>query len=377
MHRLLHTLLCLLMISAVAVPPMQAKDYVVVIDPGHGGKDAGALGARTNEKTVNLKVARKLQKMLQDGMDDVKVVMTRDDDRFIPLQRRADIANGKHADIFISIHANSISKKSPMHKRINGAAVYTLGLDKSDTNLSVAMRENEVMKMEDDYTSTYQGFDPSSTESYIAFEMMQHKNMDQSIALAEAVQNQLVRHAGRKNNGVRQAPFWVLVRTSMPAILVELDYICNPSMETFMSSDAGSTKLARAIYNGVERYRTSSSTRATTKGNPKPHPASKARPEPEETAPDDTPVAKAETKGGKDQAIVYKIQFLTAPKAIRKGDARFKKLSPVDSYKDGGMIKYTYGAYSSMAEANRELKKVKKKFPDAFVIKTRNGKRVK
>ncbi|MCM1050343.1 MAG: N-acetylmuramoyl-L-alanine amidase [Paenibacillus sp.] len=365
------------MISAVAAPPMQAKDYVVVIDPGHGGKDAGALGARTNEKTVNLKVARKLQKMLQDGMDDVKVVMTRDDDRFIPLQRRADIANGKHADIFISIHANSISKKSPMHKRINGAAVYTLGLDKSDTNLSVAMRENEVMKMEDDYTSTYQGFDPSSTESYIAFEMMQHKNMDQSIALAEAVQNQLVRHAGRKNNGVRQAPFWVLVRTSMPAILVELDFICNPAMETFMSSDAGSTKLARAIYNGVERYRTTSSSRATTKSNPRPHPASKARPEPEETVPDGTPVTKAETNGEKDRDIVYKIQFLTAPKAIRKGDARFKKLSPVDSYKDGGMIKYTYGAYYSMAEANRELKKVKKKFPDAFVIKTRNGKRVK
>lgn len=377
MHRLLRTLLYLLMISA-AIPAIHAKDYVVVIDPGHGGKDAGALGARTNEKTINLKVARKLQKMLNDGMDDVKVVMTRDDDRFIPLQRRADIANSKHADIFISIHANSISKKSPMHKRINGAAVYTLGLDKSDTNLSVAMRENEVMKMEDDYTSTYQGFDPSSTESYIAFEMMQHKNMDQSIALAEAVQNQLVRHAGRKNNGVRQAPFWVLVRTGMPAILVELDFICNPAMETFMSSDAGSTKLAQAIYNGVERYRTSSSSRATTKANPRPHPASKARPEPDEVEPSDSPAVKnVDEKSDNNQGIVYKIQFLTAPKAIRKGDSRFKKLSPVDSYKDGGMIKYTYGAYRSMAEANKELKKVKKKFPDAFVIKTRNGKRVK
>lgn len=368
----------MLMISAI-VPVTHAKEYVVVIDPGHGGKDAGALGVRTNEKNINLKVARKLQKMLHDGMDDVKVVMTRDDDRFIPLQRRADIANNKHADIFISIHANSISKKSPMHKRINGAAVYTLGLDKSDANLSVAMRENEVMKMEDDYTSTYQGFDPSSSESYIAFEMMQHKNMDQSIALAEAVQNQLVRHAGRKNNGVRQAPFWVLVRTGMPAILVELDFICNPAMETFMSSDAGSTKLAQAIYNGLERYRTSSSV-ATSKTNPKPHPVPKAQLEPEESDEveySDSPAVRTNDKNDKKTAIVYKIQFLTSPKAIRKDDARFKKLSPVDSYKDGGLIKYTYGTYSSMSEANKELNTIKKKFPDAFVIKTRNGKRVK
>ena len=227
MHRILNTIVYILLLLSIA-PIAEAKDFVIVIDPGHGGKDAGALGMRTNEKSINLNVALKLKRMLERDMDDVKVLMTRDSDRFIPLQKRADFANRKHADIFISIHANSISSKSPAHRRINGAAVYTLGLDRSDTNLSVAMRENEVMKLESDYSTTYEGFDPSSTESYIAFEMMQHKNMDQSIALAEAVQNQLVRTAGRKNNGVRQAPFWVLVRTSHPSLSNSTSYAILP-----------------------------------------------------------------------------------------------------------------------------------------------------
>jgi len=364
------------MLLLCAAPGVMAKEFTVVIDPGHGGKDAGAPGVRTNEKSINLKVALKLKDMLEKEMDDAKVEMTRSKDVFVALQKRADFANNKHADIFISIHANSISSKSPMHRKINGAAVYTLGLDRSDTNLSVAMRENEVMKLESDYSTTYQGFDPSSTESYIAFEMMQHKNMDQSIALAEAVQNQLVRTAGRKNNGVRQAPFWVLVRTSMPSILVELDFICNPAMETFMASENGSTKLARAIYNGIERYRNASG--ATARKFPAHRRAVKAKstpePEPDCTADDvsQAPATKAQTS-----EIIYKIQFLTSPTALKKNDKKLKGLKNVESYRDGGSVKYTYGSYPSVNAATADLKKVKAKFPDAFVIKTRDGKRIK
>ncbi len=239
------------------------REFIVMIDPGHGGKDAGALGRRTNEKTVNLAVAKKLRKLIESDMKNARVEMTRDGDFFVPLKGRSEMANRKHADIFVSIHANSIDKKSPLHNTINGAAVYTLGLRKSDTNLSLAMRENEVIKLEPDYTTTYEGFDPSSAESYIAFEMMQLTNMDQSIALAEAVQNELVRTAGRKNNGVRQEPFWVLVGTTMPAILVELDFICNPAMEKFMASESGQQKLALAIFRGIERYRKTPSSLST------------------------------------------------------------------------------------------------------------------
>lgn len=370
--------MCILLQLCV-IPGASAKEFTVVIDPGHGGKDAGALGLRTNEKSINLNVALKLKDMLEKDMDDVKVEMTRSTDRFVALQKRADFANSKHADIFISIHANSISAKSPMHKKINGAAVYTLGLDRSDTNLSVAMRENEVMKLESDYSTTYQGFDPSSTESYIAFEMMQHKNMDQSIALAEAVQNQLVRTAGRKNNGVRQAPFWVLVRTSMPSILVELDFICNPSMETFMASESGSTKLARAIYNGVERYRNSSNTPQKKFPAHKRAPKVKSVPEPEPecTADQPQPQQAVAMEDSNASEIIYKIQFLTSPTKLKAGDKKFKGLKNIDSYRDGGSIKYTYGTYRSVNAASADLKKVKAKFPDAFVIKTRGGKRIK
>ncbi len=373
MHKILSCIIILLSVF-VSVPVAGAKDFVVVLDPGHGGRDAGALGLRTNEKTINLKVAKKLKELIEDGMSDAKVEMTREGDRFVQLQGRADFANSRHADVFISIHANSLDRKSPSYSRVHGAAVYTLGLDRSDTNLAVAMRENAVMKLEDDYSTVYEGFDPSSTESYIAFEMMQHKNMDQSIALAEAVQNQLVRTAGRKNNGVRQAPFWVLVRTSMPAILVELDFISNPQMEKYMASESGSSALAKAIYNGLDRYR--KGTGRPSEGRRHKEGVKKSEQETTAPAPETKPRAEEAPRAAKGE-IVYKIQFMTSPKVLTKGHKNFKGLGDVEYYKEGGMVKYTTGSYGTMAEANKALSGVKKKFSDAFVIKTRDGRRVR
>lgn len=387
--RIIRLLLLLLLLPATAFTAEGKQEFTVVIDPGHGGKDAGALGRKTNEKSVNLGVGCKLRDLINSNMSDANVVMTRSGDNFVTLQGRADIANRKHADIFISIHANSIDKKSPMHTSVNGASVYTLGLKRSDTNLSVAMRENAVMKLEPDYSTTYAGFDPSSAESYIAFDLMQHANLDQSIELAEAVQNQLVRTAGRKNNGVRQAPFWVLVRTSMPAILVELDFICNLAMEKFMASEQGQQKLALAIYRGIEKYRKGGTKPAVEPKKPAVKNASTTPDETVEVTVAEKPVARTKAEPTRKESakasaaedtqdrIIYKIQFLTASSPLRKGDARLKKLSPVDYYKDGKVVKYTYGSYSSQAEANKELSKIKKSFPDAFVIKTRNGKRIK
>ncbi len=402
-RHLVISLLMLLLLPGVAA----GGDFTIVIDPGHGGKDAGALGQRTNEKSINLAVGTRLRDLIAKHMPDAKVVMTRDDDRFVTLQGRADFANRRHADIFISIHANSVDRKSPMFTKVNGASVYTLGLQRSDTNLSVAMRENAVMKLEPDYTTTYQGFDPSSAESYIAFEMMQHSHLDQSIELAQAVQDQLVRTAGRKNNGVRQAPFWVLVRTSMPAILVELDFICNPTMEKYMASEGGQDQLAKAIYNGIARYRkksplkvdtstpvaqseqsanqTSADTTATpavaaSKNTPetKNTPESKNTPEAKNTPDKKSQTSpSAEPKGQKSGVIIYKIQFLTSTRPLNNDDAKLKGLSPVEYYKDGEVVKYTYGSYSSPAEAADDLKKVKQKFADAFIIKTCDGRRIK
>lgn len=363
-----------LMMLATALPAMAKDSFTVVIDAGHGGKDPGAVGTRTNEKSINIAVARRLKELFASRMKDADVHMTRTGDYFVTLQGRCDFANRKKADIFISIHANALSRKNPAWSRTHGASVYTMGLDRTQTNLAVAMRENEVMKLEDDYRTVYEGFDPSSTESYIIFEMMQSQNLDKSIALAEAVQNQLVRHAGRKNNGVRQAPLWVLVRTAMPAILVELDYISNPTTEKYMMSDAGVNRLAEAIFKGVERYRENNGMRVRPPRKP-----AEQQPQPEQTAEPQQPAAEPEQSAEADtrEGVRYKVQFMTSPRVLASGHRSFKGIRKTEYYREGGMVKYTTGSFATLADAKKELARVKKKFPDAFIIKTRNGKRVK
>ena len=194
-----------------------SASFVVVIDPGHGGKDSGCVGQITNEKTIVLDVARRLSDLINESYPEVKIIMTRNDNRYIRLQDRASIANNANGDIFISIHVNSVDKRNRNRANIHGASVYALGLGRSESNLSVAMRENSVMELEDDYTTAYQGFDPKSSESYIIFELNQNSHINKSIELANAIQHELVTTAGRADKGVRQAGFWVLWATSMPS----------------------------------------------------------------------------------------------------------------------------------------------------------------
>lgn len=235
-----------------------AKDFTLVIDAGHGGKDKGALGRYSYEKDINLAVALKFGKMVESKMKDVKVIYTRDDDTYLTLQGRADVANKASGNLFISIHTNSIDKKSKNRNTIKGASTYTLGLHRTQENLEVAKRENSVIIMEDDYTTRYQGFDPNSTESYIIFEINQSRHLNQSINLASSIQSEFVSGANRTDKGVRQAGFWVLAATSMPAVLVELDFICNPEQEDFLTSESGQTKMAKSLYNAFYKYKNSS-----------------------------------------------------------------------------------------------------------------------
>ena len=398
---ILNILIPALTLCAAAVPVVaEGKDFTVVIDPGHGGKDHGAPGKVTNEKSINLAVARKIVALIEKNMPEVNIVQTRSDDRFVTLQGRADIANKAGGDLFISIHTNSVDKKAKNHNTVAGASVYTLGFRRSEENLAVAMRENAVMKLEADYSTVYEGFDPSSTESYIIFEMSQNKHMEQSIQAASAIQRELVLTAGRRDRGVRQANFWVLFKTGMPAILVELDFICNPTQEAFMHSEEGQNKLAKAIYNGFAAYkRAADHQREALEGavsdrkptaspkTDKPKKESKkqkdAKAEPAEganpvktgqsVAAESTPAA---TQPEND-LIIYKVQFLTSSKKLPKGSPQFKGINDTDSYQDGNIIKYTTGSHTSLDEANTLLRDVKKKFPDAFIIKTLNGKRIK
>lgn len=232
------------------------KKFTVVIDAGHGGKDVGATDNGVMEKNINLKVARQLEALIKKKLKNTNVVMTRDNDTYLTLQQRADKANKAQGDIFISIHTNSVDKKNRNRKNIAGSSVYTLGLHKDDNNLAVAMRENSVIELETDYEQKYSGFDPQKDESYIIFEMAQKKNLSQSIRFAENIEKELVK-AGRENRGVHQAGFWVLWATSMPAVLVELDFICNPESAKYMTSDKGAKELAEAIFNAVKAYEAS------------------------------------------------------------------------------------------------------------------------
>ena len=213
-----------LFISPFCSISIEAKDFVVVIDAGHGGHDPGALGKFSKEKTINLNVALKLGKQIKRNCPDVKVVYTRERDVFIPLGRRADIANNAKADLFISIHTNSVAGS----KTAKGASTWTLGLAKSDANLEVAKRENSVILYESDYKTRYAGFNPNSAESYIIFEFMQDKYMSQSVHLASLVQKEFRHTCKRADRGVHQAGFLVLKASAMPSILVELGFISNP-----------------------------------------------------------------------------------------------------------------------------------------------------
>lgn len=230
------------------------QTFTVVIDAGHGGHDHGAIDNGEREKDINLGVAKKFAAKVKKKLKNVNVVMTRDDDTFISLQERANIANRNKGNLFVSIHTNSVDKKNPNRKTVSGTSVYALGPQKDANNLKVAQRENSVIELEDNYHQKYSGFDPSKDESYIIFEMAQKKTLGQSLKFADKAQKELVSTAGRKDRGVKQAGFWVLWATAMPSVLVELDFICNPDEASFLGSAQGQDKLADALTNALASY---------------------------------------------------------------------------------------------------------------------------
>ncbi len=241
--------LSLLLLLFVAFPLMS---FTVVIDAGHGGHDAGAIGLKlkVQEKNLNLSVAKQLAEKIRTNYPEVKVVLTRDTDVFLPLQQRADIANKHHADLFISIHTNAAENRNAQ-----GAETFILGTERMEDNLDVAMRENAVMKLEEDQT-VYQGFDPNSIESYILFELMQNQYMDHSLQFAELVQNQFVGTLQRANRGVRQAAFWVLLKSACPSVLVEMGFLSNAEEEKWLASAEGKTGIVNGIFDAFQKFYT-------------------------------------------------------------------------------------------------------------------------
>ena len=350
--------LCILACSYPVIGNTINDRFIVVIDPGHGGNDPGAIGTRGKEKNINLNVARKLGRLIEDNCNDTKVVYTRKSDIFVPLHRRAEIANNAKANLFISIHTNAVARKNSY---VKGTETYTLGLHRTEENLEVAKKENSVILIEDDYKQRYAGFNPNSSESYIIFEFMQDKNMSQSVNFATLIQ-QNFKSYNRIDKGVHQAGFLVLRDTSMPSVLIELGYISNPSEETYLLSDKGTTDLANAIYRAFINY----------KGN-----SSKIKPTTvtSNTRQEITTPKEEETK--ETSKIKFKIQILASDRVLPQNSKQFKGLKPVSWYKENGLIKYTYAEnedYNKILKIKRKI--VDPKFKDAFIIAFKNDTKI-
>ena len=428
-------LFLLVIVAVLCFTSNASAKFVLVIDAGHGGRDAGAVGKVAKEKNINLNVALSFGRMVENNCPDVKVVYTRKTDVFIPLYERARIANRNNADLFVSIHTNAV----PKGRRVMGMETYTLGMHRAADNLDVAKRENSVILIESDYERHYEGFDPNSSESYIIFELMQGKNMSQSVEMARLVQKHACAQTSRRNMGVKQAGFLVLRETSMPGCLIELGFISTPEEERYLNSKAGVDAYARGIYQAFVNYkRQLARGSAVVEKTPEPiqEPVKQApvvaqpvkqtpvaaQPvkqtpvvaQPLEKEPDslvgqkssasmnDTvvkvdmpvkdsivvdqkpaevvqqPAAKqtSQSESVADNRPMFKIQLASMSRRLNVTDKAFKGLQNVECYEEGGLYKYTYGASYDYNEINRIRKEIAAKFPNAFIIAFKGNQKV-
>ena len=342
--------LLVLVLSCLCLPLFSQeaalKLRTVVIDPGHGGHDAGCVSRdrQTKEKDLVLDIGKRLAEKIRRECPDVKVIMTRSDDRFIELYDRAKIANKANANLFISIHVDAVdTRRNPNWRTVNGYTVYTMGESKNNANMETIKRENSVILLEDDYTTKYQGFDPNDTESYIFFSLMQNANQEQSVHFGEIVSREMGKNGPfRHSKGIRQAPFLVLWRTAMPSVLVECGYITSEGDLATLRTEEGRDLIAARLCRGFRIYK------AEYEG---------------------TKLELEETKPAADTAAVrYGIQIMASGKRLREGDPALKGLS-AQAVPSGVLYKYIVAVSTELSTTRENLPSVKKKFPDAFLVK--------
>lgn len=340
----------------------------VVIDAGHGGKDVGCLGSIGQEKNVALAISLKLGKYLEESYPNLKVIYTRKTDVFIELYERARIANRNKADLFICIHANAGGSSA------FGTETYVMGNAKSETNLKAAQRENASILLEDNYEAKYDNFDPNSAESYIALTLMQSAFQDQSIEFASKVQQQFRERVGRKDRGVKQAPFLVLHQTTMPSVLIETGFLTNNSEEKFLLSDIGQDYLASAIYRAFKEYNSEIENRAKLLYDAEKKVITKSS--------DDKNSKKDSQKTTlkvieSNEGITFMVQLATSSRLVETKPENFKQLVGVNYYEAGGLYRYTYGNEMSWDAASLLQKEaIDKGYNDAFIIAFHKGKRI-
>lgn len=389
------TLLLALMSMLVVTAFAANKRFTLVIDPGHGGHDAGARGAISMEKNINLTVALRFGKYVEQNMPEVRVIYTRKQDVFIPLHERANIANRANADLFISVHTNAL----PAGKVARGFETYTLGMHRAKDNLDVAMRENSVISMEKGFEQTYQGFDPKSSESYIIFEFIQGKNMERSVELARMIQRSVCDSGCRPDKGVHQAGFLVLRETSMPSCLIELGFITTPDEERLLNDNAKVDDIAKGIYEAFAKYKNkydrsvsvpyraanrqestlpkivpdSYKEEAENRRVKKQEPVRRTRASKTDDSDRKADTVASQSRNAPKDAPVFKLQIFVGNRNLRKGDAHFKGETEFDSFQEGNLVKYTLGASTNYNEIYRLRKEKMEKFPEAFIIAFKNG----
>ena len=382
----------LIILGLFIIFPIQAQDarFTVVLDAGHGGHDPGAMSANSKEKDINLQIVLDLGTIIEQKFKDVKVIYTRKTDKYLTLQERADVVNDHHADLFICIHTNA-----SLSSAAYGAETFTLGLAKSRANLDVAMRENSVILLEEDYRTKYKGFDPNSVDSYIMFEFMQDKYIDKSVEFSSIIQKQFVSYCQRSDRGVRQAGFWVLHRSACPSVLVEVGFISNPAEERYLTSDQGQKEMATAVFNAFVDYKRTHDKKSgrqmssvskidqPTKREEHNQKQSAHSEEVSEHKPEIDTVAK------KNQNVtplilpvnlahrpVFKVQLFVTSKNVKAKSKEFKGVDNIDYYVEDGMNKYTVGNETDYARIEKVRKGIVSKFPKAFIIAFQGDKKI-
>lgn len=346
----------------------------VVIDPGHGGKDPGAIGTgrhKNTESDVALAVSLKVKDYILKYYDSVEVVMTRDDDTFVELRERTKIANEVKADLFISVHCNTNGNKSAY-----GSETYVIGMHKSESNFEVAKRENQVIFLEDNYEMNYEGFDPNAPETVIGLNMMQSVYLDQSISFADKVQKQFTNRVGRKNRGVKQAGYWVISYTMMPSVLIELGFISNNSEEDFLNSEKGQVYMASAIYRAFKEYKIEmEGVDVSVSGE--------AKKEEQKPSTEKAPVSNVEAGAltnelkSASSPVDYRVQVAVSNKKLELAKYNFKGHGDVSMTQSGKNYTYYLGHYSVFEEALEFQRQLREKdYKDAYIVAFYQGKKI-
>lgn len=327
----------------------------VVIDAGHGGHDSGAVSTdgKLKEKNVVLDIALRLGAKIEEEYDDVKVIYTRDKDVFIPLEQRSDIANKQHADLFISIHCNSVPKGKAAP---SGCETFVMGMHKNEANMEVCKTENSVILLEDDYSTKYQGYDPNDAESFIFFNLMQNAYFEQSLIMADLCQQELHRSPIVGNRGIKQGGLLVLWRTTMPSVLVELGFITNAGDRSILAADVKRDALATALFNAFARFKEQYDISSDTEAG--------------ETASDDT--VKNVEKSAVDEVVesdsYFTIQVFAGSKKLSPESSEFKGEKDARCHRVGNIYKYTVGTFKTREEADAYRAKISARFPGCFVV---------